>query len=185
MEEKIAVLGIADPYMCDLAVYKECAKRINDALDKIILKLYSIEIKPMPLTDALAASEIEKICFNKEAWSEKAITETINSGGCYFAAHNVEQMVGVVGAKQVLDEAYISNISVLPEFRRMGIAKELMNALIMHLKQQNAAFVTLEVRDSNLGAIALYEKLGFELKGIRKNFYECPKEDARIMTYNF
>ena len=185
LEEKIAVLGISDPYMCDLAVYKECAKTINDALDKIILKLYSIEIKPMPLTDALAASEIEKICFNKEAWSEKAIAETINSGGCYFAAYNAEQMVGVVGAKQVLDEAYISNISVLPEFRRMGIAKALMNALILHLKQQNAAFVTLEVRDSNLGAIALYEKLGFELKGIRKNFYECPKEDARIMTYNF
>lgn len=185
LEEKIAVLGIADPYMCDLAVYKECAKIINDALDKIMLKLYSIEIKLMPLTDALAASEIEKICFNKEAWSEKAITETINSGGCYFAAYNAEQLVGVVGAKQVLDEAYISNISVLPEFRRMGIAKELMNALILHLKQHNAAFVTLEVRDSNLGAIALYEKLGFELKGIRKNFYECPKEDARIMTYNF
>ena len=122
---------------------------------------------------------------NKRCWSEKAITETINAGGCYFAAYNAEQMVGVVGAKQVLDEAYISNISVLPEFRRMGVAKELMNALILHLKQHNAAFVTLEVRDSNLGAIALYEKLGFELKGIRKNFYECPKEDARIMTYNF
>ena len=184
-DSKIEVLGVADPYMCDLAAYRECAKSIKVKLDKVLLKVNGIEIKPMPINDAFKASEIEKVCFNKEAWSEKSITETVNTGGCYFAAYKDGLMLGVVGAKQVLDEAYISNISVLPEFRRMGIAASLMAALIEHLKQQNAAFVTLEVRDSNMSAISLYEKLGFELKGIRKNFYEEPKEDARIMTLYF
>ena len=184
-ESKIEVLGIPDPYMCGLAVYKECAKDIYNKLDNVLLKLNGIEISPMPLCDAQKASEIEKISFDKEAWSEKSIVETINSGGCYFAAYKEGEMLGVVGVKQILDEAYISNISVLPQYRRMGIANALMNALTQHLKQQNAAFVTLEVRESNIGAIALYEKLGFQLKGVRKNFYESPKEDARIMTLDF
>ena len=184
-DSKIEVLGVADPYMCDLAVYRECAKSIKVKLDKVLLKVNGIEIKPMPINDAFKASEIEKVCFNKEAWSEKSITETVNTGGCYFAAYKGSEMVGVLGVKLVLDEAYILNISVLPSFRRMGIGSLLLKAASKYLKEKNAAFLSLEVRDSNSAAISLYEKLGFELKGIRKNFYEEPKEDARIMTYNF
>ena len=90
-----------------------------------------------------------------------------------------------MGLSCVLDEGYVTNIAVLPDYRRKGIASALLEQCISAAKQKNLSFVSLEVRKSNLAAIKLYEKFEFKIEGERKNFYECPKEDAYIMTRRF
>ena len=78
-------------------------------------------------------------------------------------------------------EGYVTNVAVLPEYRRRGIAQRLISAQL----ENEMNFITLEVRKSNTPAIRLYEKTGFENVGIRPHFYTSPDEDAVIMTKNF
>ncbi len=78
-------------------------------------------------------------------------------------------------------EGYVTNVAVLPEYRRRGIAQRLIFAEF----ENEMDFITLEVRKSNTPAIRLYEKAGFENVGIRPHFYTSPDEDAVIMTKNF
>ena len=85
----------------------------------------------------------------------------------------------------ILDEAYITNVAVFPEYRKMGVGTALLNKVFALKDELNLSFVSLEVRQSNLSAIRLYEKLGFKTEGTRKNFYTNPLENALIMTKRF
>ena len=73
------------------------------------------------------------------------------------------------------------NVAVHPDFRRRGIGQMLVTALADELKQAGNRCLTLEVRASNAPAIAMYQKLGFEQVGLRKNYYRNPREDAKIL----
>jgi ribosomal-protein-alanine N-acetyltransferase len=73
------------------------------------------------------------------------------------------------------------NIAVHPEYRRVGIARSLIEYLIDELNRRGCHSLSLEVRASNAPAIGLYEKLGFQQVGLRKNYYRNPKEDALIL----
>ena len=73
------------------------------------------------------------------------------------------------------------NVAVHPDFRRQGIGQMLVAALADELKQAGNRCLTLEVRASNAPAIAMYQKLGFEQVGLRKNYYRNPREDAKIL----
>ena len=90
-------------------------------------------------------------------------------------------MAGYVGSQTVLDEADLMNVAVHPAYRRKGIAQALLNELERRLEENGVVTVALEVRASNDSAIRLYEKLGYSLAGIRKNYYFKPKEDALIL----
>jgi ribosomal-protein-alanine N-acetyltransferase len=81
------------------------------------------------------------------------------------------------------DEGYILNVAVLPEYRRKGIGEALVRYVITGFG--DLAFVTLEVRPSNTAAVALYQKLGFERVGERKNYYRNPDENALLLTKFF
>ena len=94
-------------------------------------------------------------------------------------------VLGYVGMMYVLDEGYISNVAVSPDYRRQGIADALIERLREISEALGLSFVTLEVRAGNVPAIALYEKHGFRRVGLRRNYYERPKEDALIMTKFF
>jgi ribosomal-protein-alanine N-acetyltransferase len=85
--------------------------------------------------------------------------------------------MGYLFVTQVMDTADIGNIAVSPEFRRQGIASLLLDTALNGMD----ADVFLEVRHSNTPAIALYEKYGFQPIGIRKNYYDNPREDAILM----
>ena len=89
---------------------------------------------------------------------------------------------GYAGYYAVLDEGYITNVAVREVFRRRHIADRLMEELEHRAKEDGLAFLTLEVRESNAPAVALYSKHGFETRGLRKNYYERPRENALIMT---
>ena len=84
------------------------------------------------------------------------------------------------------DGAYqsIFGLDVLPQYRRQGVAEEILKAYL-RLGQAHLAFLTLEVRESNAPAIGLYEKLGFQVVGRRKNYYRELHEDALLMTAEF
>jgi ribosomal-protein-alanine N-acetyltransferase len=126
-------------------------------------------------------AELEKLCFS-DPWSEKSIeTELSCRLSVWLVALEGEQVVGYVGSQTVIDESDMMNIAVHPGFRRRGIAEALVAELEAALRQRGSRALTLEVRDSNAPAIALYEKLGFVQVGLRKNYYRNPKEDARIL----
>ena len=92
-------------------------------------------------------------------------------------------MAGYAGLQTVLDEGSITNVAVLPEFRRRGAARALLEELLARGKAMDLAFLTLEVRASNAPAIALYTGLGFQEVGRRRGYYEAPREDALLFTY--
>ena len=91
------------------------------------------------------------------------------------------KIAGYAGCYQSLEEAEITNIAVKRELRGQGIGRKLLMELMRLGKERGAFAYTLEVRVSNQAAIHLYESLGFISFGIRKNFYERPREDAMIM----
>ena len=129
--------------------------------------------------------ELEKICFSLP-WTADMIRSELNNPSClYLAAVDGDTLVGYIGVQTVLDEGYINNVAVRPEYRRRGIAAALISLLIDEARAIGLAFMTLEVRESNAPAIALYEKLGFTTVGRRKNYYEKPREDAILMTIFF
>ena len=94
-------------------------------------------------------------------------------------------LVSLAGLLVVLDEGYITNVAVRPEYRRQGIASELLEVFRRFGEGNHMAFLTLEVRAGNAPAIALYEKLGFREVGRRKNYYRAEHEDALLMTVEF
>lgn len=102
----------------------------------------------------------------------------------FLCAEDETGPLGYVGLMTVLDEGYISNVAVAPEARRRGIADALLTELAARTCE-TLSFLTLEVRESNVPAIALYEKHGFSVVGRRRSYYEKPQEDALLMTLFF
>jgi len=126
-------------------------------------------------------AELEKICFS-DPWSERSIASELDNKLAYWlVALEEETVAGYIGSQTVMDETDMMNVAVHPDFRRKGIAEALINTLIGSLKEMGSHCLTLEVRASNLPAIALYEKLGFSEIGRRKNYYRNPREDALIL----
>ena len=95
------------------------------------------------------------------------------------------RVLGYAGLMVVADEGYITNVAVFPEYRRQGIAAQILQVFVQFAAANHLAFLTLEVRPSNAAAIALYQGFGFEEVGRRKNYYDLPKEDALILTKYF
>ena len=129
------------------------------------------------------AAEIERLCFS-DPWSEKMLAEHL-ANPCSLtlaAVGDTGRLLGDVGLLAVVDEGYITNVAVRPDCRRQGAAAALLDALEAQGKERELAFLTLEVRQSNAPARALYEKLGYVQAGLRRNYYENPREDAVIMT---
>lgn len=126
-------------------------------------------------------AELEKICF-ADPWSEKSIASELENPLSYWlVALEGSTVAGYAGSQTVLGETDMMNVAVRPECRRQGVAEALIAALIAGLKKRESHCLTLEVRDSNAPARALYEKLGFLEVGRRKNYYRNPKEDALIL----
>lgn len=125
--------------------------------------------------------EIEKVCFSNP-WSKKDLENQLNTEtSCFIVAEERGKAVGYMGLQIFYGEGYVTNIAVLPEYRGRGIGE----ALIRKQLENPMDFITLEVRESNLTAMSLYTKTGFERLGVRPNFYSNPTENAVIMTKYF
>ena len=137
-----------------------------------------IEIVRMNESHVAAVAALEKQFFS-EPWDEASVrSELTNKLALWLVAVEDGELAGYVGSQTVLQEADMMNIAVAEGFRRRGIARNLVEELI---RQLDAYQLTLEVRVSNAPAIAMYESMGFQQVGLRKNYYRKPKEDALIL----
>lgn len=141
-------------------------------------------IREFILGDQKGIAELERECFSSP-WSENAVLESYEADTSFFVFLENEKIIGYAGLQIVLDEGYVTNIAVTKKARGRGIGGALVEALVNFSKEKNLAFISLEVRESNIPAISLYKKFGFEDKGKRKAFYQSPTEDAIIMTKEF
>jgi ribosomal-protein-alanine N-acetyltransferase len=135
------------------------------------------------MTDAHVAqiAELEELCFS-DPWSENSVASELNNPlSLWLVALDGATVAGYVGSQSVLDGADVMNIAVHPDYRRQGIARELVTGLADALAEKGVKSLALEVRQSNAPAIALYEQLGFQQVGLRPNYYRNPRENALIL----
>ena len=147
----------------------------------------SVKIVPMTADHLEELEKLERICFSRP-WSRKMLAEELENQCAAFlvAEDSVSgRVLGYAGLMVVADEGYITNVAVFPEYRRQGIAAQILQVFLQFAAANHLAFLTLEVRPSNAAAIALYQGFGFEEVGRRKNYYDLPKEDALILTKYF
>ena len=145
----------------------------------------SVKIVPMTADHLDEIAALERACFSRP-WTKEMLKEELdNACAAFLVAEDSGKVVGYAGLQVVLDEGYIANVAVDPAYRRQGIASKLVQVYIDFAQANKLAFLTLEVRPSNMAAIILYGRLGFRSVGRRKNYYEHPKEDCIIMTRYF
>jgi ribosomal-protein-alanine N-acetyltransferase len=141
-------------------------------------------IRRMREPDLPSVRAIEAMSFSNP-WSEDTfrgeIQNTPVSSPLVVVRRPGDEVVGYIVYWQIRDDVQVNNIAVHPACRGLGIAEALMHFAIAKVREAGAAFMTLEVRQSNAPAVALYKKLGFEALGTRRNYYTKPDEDACVM----
>ena len=133
-------------------------------------------------TDALdGVAELEKLCFS-QPWSAKSLELLTKEGIGTGVVCRCDGIVCAYGGMLVaVDEGQITNVATDPDFRRRGFAAAVIGELLAVAQSRGLREVTLEVRESNAAAIALYRRFGFESVGRRPNFYTHPVEAALVM----
>ncbi len=147
----------------------------------------NIKIVPMNADHLDELERLERSCFSRP-WSRKMLAEELeNECAAFLVAEGTDsgEVLGYAGLLVVADEGYITNVAVFPQFRRRGVAGQLLEVFLRFAQANRLAFLTLEVRPSNAAAIALYSRYGFREEGRRKNYYDLPREDALILTRRF
>ena len=127
----------------------------------------------------IAALEAESFSAPWDAASIRG--ELDNPLALWLVAEADGVVLGYVGSQLCFEDADILNVCVAPAARRRGVAAALMAELEQRLLPRGAEQITLEVRASNEAALRLYEKLGYRQAGLRKHYYEKPREDALIL----
>ena len=140
-------------------------------------------MRPMQVTDLDAVVQIENES-HIHPWSKSVFRDCLRvSYICDLLEEGQEILVyGVMSV--AVGEAHIFNVCVNQKYRRQGYGQKMMDHLLEKAKHKHATVAFLEVRPSNLSAIALYEKLGFKTTGRRKDYYptENGREDAIVMS---
>lgn len=141
------------------------------------------EICPAEWRDIKQIAAIERQIF-AEPWKEEGFREALNRKENVFLILFLEGEIAGYGLCYTMcDEGEIPTIAISPQFQGEGYGKILLRELLKRSVERGVERIFLEVRESNLAARCLYEKSGFEMVGIRKDFYKNPKEDARLMRY--
>ena len=142
------------------------------------------EIRIVPLTTEHLheVAAIERASFT-DPWTRGMFESELDvaARGYSRAATRGEQVVGYLFAVFIPDEAHIGNLAVDPDMRARGVAQLLLDQLVRDARRAGVRRVTLEVRESNLGARKFYYKNDFIDIAIRKNYYRSPVEDAIVM----
>lgn len=138
---------------------------------------------PLTVQDLDEVAEIERLSF-AAPWPKSAYTTelTTNRLARYVGARIDGTLVGFGGIWLMVDEAHITTMAVLPNYRRTGIATALLLELLQEARRGGARVATLDVRVSNEDAQRLYRSFGFVEVGRRVRYYDDNGEDAHIMT---
>jgi [ribosomal protein S18]-alanine N-acetyltransferase len=144
----------------------------------------TLQITQLTSADQIASVlEIETASFTSP-WTREmylAELENRNVSYCFLASFDNGPAIGFCSFWRVLDELHINNLAVLPDFRHRGVDAELLAFVLNEGARLGALRATLEVRRSNTPALMLYERYGFTVAGIRRDYYSNPQEDALIL----
>ena len=131
---------------------------------------------------------LDRLCFGG-LWSIDSYRRELTNDNSHFIGASIDKAAkpetnGIIGFGcfwAILDEAHITLLGVHPEYQRQGLGKLLLTALLDKARSIEMARATLEVRESNQGALLLYEQFGFQTVGRRKKYYQDTGEDGIIM----
>lgn len=138
-------------------------------------------ISKMTESDLDQVAEIASLSFARP-WSRQGFADALPmDNACFLVARKDKMVVGYGGLSMALDEGEIVSIAVKPDYKRQGIADKLIGRLLEAGRRSGVSRFFLEVRVTNAAAIRLYEKHGFSICGIRKNYYTEIHEDAYVM----
>jgi ribosomal-protein-alanine N-acetyltransferase len=141
----------------------------------------AVEIKRLTLLDLDAIEGIEQRAY-RTPWSRSMFaSELAKPSSICLGAFEGERLIGYVVNSRYVDAWHVMNVAVDPDYRRRGVATQLLERLFELTADDERRGYTLEVRVSNTSAIALYERLGYESRGIRRGYYTDNREDALIM----
>lgn len=126
-------------------------------------------------------SALDKLCVGADGWSADSFrSEAEKDTGHILYITDSGNVIALLSGYHAVGEGDITSVAVHPDYRRKGLAKKLIEKFENSLPEDTES-IFLEVRESNCGAIALYEKCGFERLSVRKNFYSQPRENAVVM----
>jgi ribosomal-protein-alanine N-acetyltransferase len=141
----------------------------------------AIELRRLSLAHLGDIEHIEKSAY-PTPWSRTMFaSELAKPTSICLGAFEGEQLVGYIINSRYVDAWHVMNVAVDPDYRRRGIATRMLEALFEMTRHDGRRGYTLEVRVSNLGAVDLYERLGFERRGVRRGYYTDNREDAIVM----
>ena len=155
-------------------------------LERNSFQAAELEIVEMDDEDIDEILDIENLCF-KSPWTRDAFKQELYlEWSKFFVAKKFtphkKKIVGYICLWMVTNEVHVLNLAIHPNFRRHGIATSLLSFGINFAMRAGAEVATLEVRKSNIPAISLYKKFGFEVMGLRRRYYPDNYEDAVIMS---
>ena len=142
----------------------------------------SIQMRPMQMTDLDAIMQIEPTIF-PFPWSRGNFSDSLNSGYSCWVMELDGDIMGYGVLMMILDEAHLLNISIASNQQRRGFGRTLLEHMMQLGRQHGGLNMFLEVRPSNVAAIALYESMGFNEMAVRRNYYPAKhgREDAVLM----
>lgn len=137
----------------------------------------------MKKSDVEEVVKLEALSYGEHHWSKESFYNELenNLAHYYCAIDENNSLMGYAGCWHIFEEAHITTLSVHPDHRKKGVAQTLMFSIIDDCYKNKVKYITLEVRESNVPAISLYEKNGFKSIGTRKNYYQDNNENALIM----
>jgi ribosomal-protein-alanine N-acetyltransferase len=141
-----------------------------------ILARQGSRIRPLALADLDTVMDIESRAYDFP-WTQGIFRDCLRVGYCCWCYENDGFIQGYGVMSVAAGESHILNITVRPESQRQGIGGKLMKHFLQLARRHDADIVMLEVRPSNASAISLYETLGFNEIGVRRNYY--PSDDGR------
>lgn len=137
----------------------------------------------MSKSDVDDVVKLEALSYGEHHWSKESFYNELENNLAYYycAVDENNRLIGYAGCWHIFEEAHITTLSVHPDFRKQGVAQKLIFAIVDDCYKAKIKYIMLEVRESNVAAISLYEKNGFKSIGTRKGYYQDNNENALIM----
>jgi ribosomal-protein-alanine N-acetyltransferase len=143
-------------------------------------------LQPMQAEDLEAVVAIEQTAYS-HPWTRGNFRDALASGYWVQCLRLQDELLGYVVAMEGVQETHLLNITVAPTRQRQGWAHMMLDALCLWSRRQGAEWLWLEVRESNLRALQVYERYGFRRVGLRKDYYPADRqqrEHAVVMSLN-
>jgi len=150
----------------------------------LIQQLHANGIRPMQAADLPAVMKIENQSYDFP-WSEEIFRDCLANSYQSMLYVDQQQIQAYAVSQNIVDECHLLNLTVRPEARSRGIGKKMLQYLINQARRNDIGSLFLEVRVSNIAAITLYDQLGFNEIGVRRDYYPASngREDALVFAY--